>query len=468
MLRLSHGALTLACILSGCTGQLSAASSEPDASLHDDGGDGELSRDAGLSDSRDAAVARDGGTFEPASDAGQQLEDAGPPPAPLIVSYTSSGAVRGSNADLGALNIGNQFSVTRAGIVLRELGVFDQGSDGLARAHTVTVFKLDRLGAGAAATPVEGASVSVPAGAEQPFQDGFRFAALAAPVALEPGAYSAIAYGMDGADAYGEGGNLPATISGIEDAARSDWQFVVADSPAYPTGGADVALPSVSFRFQNGGPAPLRVLCMGDSITWGWAGNDAGYRRMLHDQLDAAGVAHQLVGTDAENQGALPRDQLRHEGHPGWTIEAGTSGRDGLLDHVADWLGPNGAHPDAILLMIGTNDVDLYYDLEHAEERLERLVTRLLDAATGLAPGARLVLAKLVINGNPDKDANVVVFNGAVERIAMRHRDAGEDVRVVDMHGALAYPADFADGLHPNDQGYQKMAQVWFDALLAP
>jgi lysophospholipase L1-like esterase len=184
---------------------------------------------------------------------------------------------------------------------------------------------------------------------------------------------------------------------------------------------------------------------------------------VLAARLDAAGLSAQLVGTADDNSGALPADERHHEGHSGWVISAGSSGRDGLFEHVAEWLGPGGVHPDVVLLMIGTNDVDLAYDLEHVGARLDALVTRLRT----LAPQARVIVAQLVPVNDADEDARARGYNEIVAAIVAQHRAAGEDIRLVDMHAAVTL-ADLSDKLHPNEAGYAKMAQVWFDAIVAP
>lgn len=44
--------------------------------------------------------------------------------------------------------------------------------------------------------------------------------------------------------------------------------------------------------------------------------------------------------------------------------------------------------------------------------------------------------------------------------------NAGRHVHLVDMFNALTI-ADLADGVHPNANGYNKMAAVWYSALLS-
>jgi lysophospholipase L1-like esterase len=55
-------------------------------------------------------------------------------------------------------------------------------------------------------------------------------------------------------------------------------------------------------------------------------------------------------------------------------------------------------------------------------------------------------------------------YNVEVPRLVAQRARAGHRVRFVDIAGLLTI-ADLADDLHPNDQGYAKMASAWFNAL---
>jgi len=386
----------------------------------------------------------------------------GPTPT-QSVAYTGSAAAKTQAA--GLLNLGQEFTVTAPSIVVRDLGFWDQGADGLVSPHAVTLFSLDKTGAGGKGTPVPGGSVTVPAGMVGEFDSGFRFAPLASPLTLQAGNYAVIAYGLNANDEFGEGGNVPLASSGVSHANYDPFQFVSTASPAYPSGGDNNEHTSASFRFDQIGPDFIRIMPLGDSITDGVGSSGGGYRIPLKKLLDDAKISFQFVGSSWDNPGSLPRDQWHHEGHPGWTIQAGTSGRAGLLDNVSNWLGAGGNRPDVILLMIGTNDVDISYDLGNAEKRLDTLVTTLLDKTYGLVPSAKLVLAQLVPIQDATEDARCATYNQSVAKVAAAHQKRGENVKLVDMHAALTAPGDFNDKLHPNDSGYVKMAKVWFDAL---
>ena len=132
------------------------------------------------------------------------------------------------NAAGGLLNIGRQMTVTGAGIEVFQLGIFDYQSDGLAVAHTVTLFD-------STATPI--ASVTVPAGTAAPLINAFRFASLGTPLFLPAGNYSILAYQMDSSDPYGNG-NAPGFNGGGNVSAGSGVYrlHLPTQAPDYPNG----------------------------------------------------------------------------------------------------------------------------------------------------------------------------------------------------------------------------------------
>lgn len=382
----------------------------------------------------------------------------------VIPAYTSDAATLSTN--LGTRNAGHEFTVT-AGIRVTDLGIWDSNADGLAAAHTVTLFSVDKFGAGAKATAVPGGSVIVPAGTKAELDAGFRYAALAAPLDLAPGKYAVVAYGLSMADLPGTGGGLPLPSTGVADADFDPYEFVTSASPAFPNGGDGNPHANASFRYQVK-VKPLRIMPLGASITDGYQGTMAGYRGPLRTLLEAGGIAFQYVGSSVDNPGTvpLPREQQHHEGHSGYVIEAGTSGRAGIYDSRVAWLGPSGSQADLFLIVIGTNDVDLSYQLDTAGDRLDALVTSILDPKTGLQPKSHVILAQLPPINDAAEDARCLKYNADVRAVVMAHQAKGEAISTVDLHSAIT-SQDKADNLHPNDAGYQKIAQVWYDAIRA-
>jgi hypothetical protein len=155
------------------------------------------------------AAGSSGGAGSAGSAAGVGGAGGSAPTPSIIASYTGSGATRGQRTAGDPVNIGREFHVTSSGITVHELGVWDEGADGLSTSHTVTLFSLDKTGTGARSSPVAGGSIVVPAGASAELADGFRFARLMAPINLMAGDYAIVAYGMNEQDPYGDNGNIP-------------------------------------------------------------------------------------------------------------------------------------------------------------------------------------------------------------------------------------------------------------------
>lgn len=122
--------------------------------------------------------------------------------------------------------------------------------------------------------------------------------------------------------------------------------------------------------------------------------------------------------------------------------------------------------PDAVLLMIGTNDVQLDFDLANAPARL----TRLIDTIVAAKPDAAIFLATILPTQDPAQNVKVDAFNAAIPGIVAAQQAAGRNVTLVDQHAAFAANPNFAtewlaDRLHPTDPGYAVLASNWFNAL---
>jgi hypothetical protein len=184
-----------------------------------------------------------------------------------ILAYDNTGATTGGAG--GNLNIGRQFSVTGTGITVDDLGVYDDGSNGLVDPHTVTLFSITAFGPGGG-SPSAIDSVVVPGGTGATLNGGFRFAALSSPLFLAPGMYSVVAYGMNasGGDPYGDGGGVPSGAFNVTHFPFDPFEFTAAGSPAYPSGGDGNNHSSVSFLYDLGNttipePSTLTLLGLG-------------------------------------------------------------------------------------------------------------------------------------------------------------------------------------------------------------
>ncbi|MEV4136514.1 GDSL-type esterase/lipase family protein [Dactylosporangium sp. NPDC049742] len=190
---------------------------------------------------------------------------------------------------------------------------------------------------------------------------------------------------------------------------------------------------------------PVKVMPLGDSITWGEGSpTTSSYRAPLYSRLVAnAGYNIDFVGS--QRSGSLP--DTDNEGHSGWRIDQIAASANG-------WLATY--QPDVILLHIGTNDMNQNYQVATAPQRLGSLIDQILAAR----PTATVLVAKIVPALDATIQARINTFNAAVPGIVSAR---GARARLVDLSTLAA--SDLNDTLHPNDSGYAKMAARWYTAL---
>ena len=117
-----------------------------------------------------------------------------------------------------------------------------------------------------------------------------------------------------------------------------------------------------------------KVMPLGDSITLG-SNVTGGYRDPLYTLLTNRADTFTFVGSQTGSATAplTAAGQAHHEGHSGYVITNGTS-RTGLDENLASWIGSGAESPDKILLMIGSNDINLGYNMTNAPARLSDLI----------------------------------------------------------------------------------------------
>jgi lysophospholipase L1-like esterase len=198
--------------------------------------------------------------------------------------------------------------------------------------------------------------------------------------------------------------------------------------------------------FERAGDArAVKVMPMGDSITWGQGSStNSGYRGPLWLRLrNEAGYAPDFVGTQTSGTIGDPDN----EGHKGWQI-------DQLQANATTWI--NTYQPDVVLLHIGTNDMYRNYQVATAPDRLSALIDQILAAR----PGIYVLVAKIIPSTNADAQPRIDAYNATIPGIVAAK---GDHVRMVDTTNLAS--ADLVDQLHPNDAGYAKMSDRWYPVL---
>jgi lysophospholipase L1-like esterase len=240
----------------------------------------------------------------------------------------------------------------------------------------------------------------------------------------------------------------PSPRAGRRPSTRTRNRWLSAAAAVIIAGAATLALhPGAASAESNGG---VRVMPLGDSITEGTQ-VPGGSRIGLWQRFTANRYTVDLVGSQFNGPSTLGDHD--HEGHPGWRI-------DQIDANIVGWL--NTFNPRTVLLHIGTNDVLQNFNLSGAPGRLSTL----LDRITNTKPAADVFVAQIIRLSNSGQDAAVRSFNAAIPGIVQSKVNAGKRVHLVNMYPALS-TADLIDGIHPTAGGYDKMAAVWYNALLS-
>ena len=199
---------------------------------------------------------------------------------------------------------------------------------------------------------------------------------------------------------------------------------------------------------------PVRIMPIGDSLTSGVSNTviPGGYRNRLYSLLTTAGYNVDFVGlnTDSNNPGLPDKD---HQGVGGARIDEIQSNLAGWLNAVQD--------PDVVLLLIGTNDFSQNFNIGAVQTRLTNLIA---DIATR-RPFAKIIVSNLPLRtDSPSLEALQASYSAAIPGIVSNQVLLGRQVSFVDMRSAWV-PSDLVEGVHPNQGGYDKMADVWLPAI---
>ena len=223
-------------------------------------------------------------------------------------------------------------------------------------------------------------------------------------------------------------------------------------------------------------PGPLTIAALGDSLTEG-QGDDSGrggYPGRLETLIDPL----------------RPGTRIVNLGHSGWSsgdIINGTNGEPAELARAI------AARPTVALVWVGSNDLWYLYEFgpepmtDDAERRdlqtYEANLDRILGELTG--HGIRVFIALLddqskrpvVVAPNPTEPAFPATTRADLARMAVHVKAYNEIIGrkaaqcgavTVDFFGTAIFTDAatlYGDGNHPNSDGYDLVAQVWFKAI---
>ncbi len=224
---------------------------------------------------------------------------------------------------------------------------------------------------------------------------------------------------------------------------------------------------------------PLRLLCLGDSITTGWAYDNA-YRLLLQEQLQTAGYTISYVGTRMDHGGTL------HDGWPGYQMikasaPAGTDQDSMASDSISVSAEQQiygtvivkamATDPDVVLLMIGVNDL-FYPDYLNPQQR-GREFALVLDQILGLKPTVSVIIAPITYRRGAVDPGQCDAVSVAMSAVVAERAAAGKNVRWAPNAGGgtggsiTQSDFDLPDGVHPaSADAYRRIANGFFNAIV--
>lgn len=242
------------------------------------------------------------------------------------------------------------------------------------------------------------------------------------------------------------------------------------------------------------------VMPMGDSITEGSGNveNAPSYRKALSEQMLAAGMVPRFVGARIYKSSPIADENCRyHTGLSGHRVQT-VGGRGGYLQGAPNWLEQAG-YPDAVTLMIGTNDwINENQGTEAVTVGAATVFARwkaLVKTMVAMRPNTWFIVSPITPprSDRTDMTTYVGAYNAHIKSLFTTAESTltvngepvncvlgtlneegkavfGENAKVMMASMYDALPAEnnaayFFDNLHPSQAGYDRMAAVWLEAI---
>ncbi|MDN3242466.1 cellulose binding domain-containing protein [Glycomyces tritici] len=199
----------------------------------------------------------------------------------------------------------------------------------------------------------------------------------------------------------------------------------------------------------------VRIMPLGDSIT----GSPGCWRGNLWDLLDEAGHEVDFVGSLSQACNPAGSDP-DHEGHGGFQVTQSVANGS-----VRGWLEQH--TPDVLMMHFATNDV--WSNLPPSQ--ILAAYTQIVADLRELNPDAVILVAQIIpLHPDPsfgctDCPQRAIDFNAAIPAWAAGLTTAESPIIVVDQWTGFDPAVDTYDGVHPDEDGYVKIAANWFEAL---
>ena len=193
----------------------------------------------------------------------------------------------------------------------------------------------------------------------------------------------------------------------------------------------------------------IEIMPIGDSMTAG-----PYYRIPLVRAVTEARCPVDFVGTftgvgvaESDEDAELDLDHQAVGGATSTQIRA----------QIGGWMEEN--QPDVALVYLGTND--FYNDVER-DMTIQNLESIIEDLRSGNR-GVTILLAQIM--PSVDVEDGVAALNAEIGLLAERRATSASKIEVVNMATGVEVDTDLVDGVHPNEQQSEEMANRWAGAL---
>jgi hypothetical protein len=235
----------------------------------------------------------------------------------------------------------------------------------------------------------------------------------------------------------------------------------------------------------------LRIMPLGNSITFDhniysppyddyntW-GPRISYRYKLYQLLTAAGYTFDFVGNRKAGFDYLPYEYADNAGFPGITafqiinlLQTSYNDYEDIyeINYPSEQNKPylQNNPTDVILLHIGTNDL-AQYTVNEAVDNVDSVLDE-IQSYEDANSVTIIVFVALIIDRAP-ADPETYLFNQGITTLINTRKSSGDKLELVNMYSGaniiyeLEPAGDFVDTWHPNNTGFEKMADKWFQAL---
>lgn len=239
------------------------------------------------------------------------------------------------------------------------------------------------------------------------------------------------------------------------------------------------------------------VMPMGDSITEG-LGSTASYRKALAERMMAAGMSPRFVGARILNSDTIANEDCHnHLGMSSHRVQT-KGNRGGYLQGAPNWLEQAG-YPDAVTLMIGTNDwINENQGTEAVTAGAAIVFERwkaLVKTMVAMRPNTWFIVSPITPprSDRTNMTTYVATYNAHIKSLFTTAESTltvngesvncvlgtlndegkavfGKNAKVIMASMFAAIPVEgnaayFLDDIHPNQAGYDRMAAVWLEAI---